>query len=1019
MAFVQKQLVPVQFGGGVDTKVDPKQLQAGKLLTLQNGQFSKQGQINKRYGYDLLNRTIEGGGTITAGIELATFKDELILFDGTSVYSYLEATGNWSNRGTAISLITEDKDVIRTSQAQQLNPDMAYATGVELYAWEDSRGGVRYSVLDTATKAFVVSDQAVAIAGAQQPKCIAYQGLLYLFYVAATNLYYQVVAPLNPTLIQPPIAAVVDGLQGLNFFPYDVTVFSPLTAGGVTLAPLIAVGYLGTTGGTTPTGAIQCLTISALNVIANQRTINKANAITPGNHGAINVLADSISNLWVSWANGTDVRSASIFAYAAGVFVPVQSTVDTADVVVLASIESATPGALELFYEVFNASPYNEQTRYTTVDSNSGGAVGAITTLRSVGLAAKPWKYGGKVFVNTAYASTLQATDFTWYLPTTGTPTIVAKETPGVGGGLQTNGMCPEIANLSAGVYKFANLIAGKLISEANTLFSLLGVNSTRLQHTPTDNFVNATQANTLLIVGGILQGYDGVSVTELGFHIYPENVTAVAGGSGSLSSGIYQYIVEWQWTDNSGQVYRSAPSVPISVTVTAGQAVTLGGPTLRLTSKATSISIVVSRTSANGTNFNRITSTLAPLLNSTSTDSWSFVDTLSDLAAAANELDYTTGGVLANIAPPANSLITTYGNRVFLGGLSDKLLLWYSQTVVDKDNANTVPPQFCAELTVACDPRGGDITALGVLNQTIIIFKAGQIFAMAGNGPDATGNNNDYGDPQLVSNDVGCINANSVVPTPQGLFFQSAGGIYLLDQSLNTTYVGAPVEAFNGMDITSAVLNAQDYQILFCTSTGTALVYDYYFQQWSTWTNHYVNDAVIFQNKVCHIRPDGQVSLQNRSKFTDGPSPVLLSWTLPNLSFAGIQGYQRVFRCFILGTYKGPHTLNVSVAYDFSDSYTQFATVTPSNGVSTWGSNANWGAGASWGQPTTWGEGAQLYEFRVDFKTQKCTSIRLQVSDNQASNYNEGYAIASVVFEMGVLPGGNRLPATRTFGAQ
>jgi hypothetical protein len=41
MAFVQKQMVPVQFGGGIDTKVDPKQLQAGQLLELENGQFSK------------------------------------------------------------------------------------------------------------------------------------------------------------------------------------------------------------------------------------------------------------------------------------------------------------------------------------------------------------------------------------------------------------------------------------------------------------------------------------------------------------------------------------------------------------------------------------------------------------------------------------------------------------------------------------------------------------------------------------------------------------------------------------------------------------------------------------------------------------------------------------------------------------------------------------------------------------------------------------------------------------------
>jgi hypothetical protein len=137
------------------------------------------------------------------------------------------------------------------------------------------------------------------------------------------------------------------------------------------------------------------------------------------------------------------------------------------------------------------------------------------------------------------------------------------------------------------------------------------------------------------------------------------------------------------------------------------------------------------------------------------------------------------------------------------------------------------------------------------------------------------------------------------------------------------------------------------------------------------------------------------------------------LSWTLPNLSFAGIQGYQRVFRCYILGTYKGQHTLNVKVAYDYNSVYTQECVVTPSTNVTTWGSDALWGSS------TPWGGTYQIYEFRIDFEVQKCTSIRLQVSDNQTSSYNEGYSISSVVFEVGALPGGNRLGITNTYGAK
>lgn len=1001
--FVEKSLVPVQFGGGINQKVDPKQLQAGQLLALQNGQFSKQGQINKRFGYDILNNTIEGGGSITTGVELANYKNELILFDGTNLYTYLPATGNWSNRGTAISITTEDKDIIRTSQAQQLNPDMAYLNGIEVFAWEDSRGGVRYSTLDSATKAFALSDASLNTSG-QQPKCVAFQNQVFIFYSDGKNtLYYQLVNPLNPTVVQPKVAIATDCYAGLNGFPFDAAV-----VGGK-----LFVSYLSNS---TATGAIQVFYIDgSFNKSPATIVIENLNhrAINSGFHGAINVTGDSGNNVWVSWANGVDIRCSCLSNLLQTILA--SSFVDLGNAVVLAGIEGPTAQTLLLNYEISSPTAYNEQVKYLTV--TNAGVVTAATVIRSVGLASKPWKFQNNIYINTAYQSTLQATDFTFLIAKGSTiltsPVIVAKETPSVGGGLQTNGMCPELVTLSTGVYKFANLQAGKLLSEANTLFSVLGVNSTKLFLTPSNNFINTTQANTLMIVGGILQGYDGISTTELGFHLYPENITATpAGSDGHLSTGTYQYQVEFEWTDNNGQIYRSAPSVALSVSVSANNHVTLSGPTLRLTAK-TKISIVIYRTQANGTTFNRVTSTLAPTLNDPTVDSWSFVDVLSDASAAANELIYTTGNVLNNIAPPANSIIATYNNRVFLAGLSDKLLMWYSQTVVDNSNANTIPPQFCQELTSACDPRGDDITALGLLNQSLIIFKKSHIFALTGNGPDATGNNNDFGDPTLITSDVGCINANSVAIVPMGLMFQSSKGIYLLDQSLNTSYIGAPVEDLvNSLMITSTIDNPQDNQVIFTSSNGTALVYDYYFHQWSSWTNHIAADGAIYKNLFTFLTPTGQVYVQNRNKFTDGSVPIYLSFTLPNLSFAGLQGYQRVFKAFILGSYKGAHTLVVNVAYDYSDTFTQSAIVKPA-GVNTWGS------APYWGYDPVWGGTYNLYEFRIDFSTQKCTSVRLQISDSQQSAYNEGYSISSIVFEVGAITGGNRLPNSNIYGAK
>lgn len=1006
---LQPQLVRVQMGAGINTKPDPKQLPSGQLLTLQNGQFSKTGQLNKRFGYNLLSNQIEGGAFITSGVELASYLNELILFDGNYIFSYLPSTGHWSNRGTAISVTTLDADVIRKSNAQQLNPDMAYASGAQVFAWEDSRGGVRYSVRDASSGAFTVADAVLDAAGAQ-PKCVTYQGFVYVFVVvsSATLKAYQI-NPLNSTQAPASFTFATDGYGASDGYvtPYDVSV----------IGANIWVAYLSSS---VASGAINLFSINSLLIkSAVTQVATGSNAITAGFAGAVNVVGtDLASNVWVSWSTGAAVNTAA-YATSNVASVLALTQVEAVNGVVITGIAAPTASTLLLSYEVAESPAYNEQTHYTTI--TTVGAVGSIRTIRSVGLASKAYSFNGNTYINCAYSSTLQATDFLILIAQQGivltTPVIVGKCTPSIAGGLLTNNMCPETVMLMSGVFIFANLIAGKILSEANTLFTLLGVNSTTLTFTPSDNFVTTTQSKTLLIVGGILQGYDGATTTELGFHLYPENISLSTTGSGSgLSTGSYQYAVTYEWMDNQGQIYRSAPSVAATIQVTAGQKVAVVVPTLRLTAK-TNVSIVIYRTQANGTIFNRVTSSLAPTLNNPAVDTVTFTDSLSDLNANSNDLLYTTGGVLNNIAPPANSIICTYLDRVFLAGMSDRLLMWYSQTVANNSNANTIPPQFCAELTTSLDPRGGNVTALGVLNQTLIIFKHDSIFALQGNGPDATGNNNDYGEPQMITSDVGCINDLSVVIVPHGLMFQSSKGIYLLDQSLNVTYIGAPVEAYNANTITSATLHTQYNQVIFTTSQGTALVYDYYMEQWSTWTNHVAADAVMYQGTYYWLNSNGKVFQQNTTSFTDAGSPILMSFTLPNLAFAGLQGYQRVFRMYILGTYKGPHTLNVQVAFDYNDTYTQFATIQPSPAnLSTWGSDISWGDGQFWGGV---GGNTQLYEYRVDMAIQKCTAIRIFISDNQASQYNEGYAISNIAFLVGVLPGGTRLPASKTYGAK
>ena len=77
------------------------------------------------------------------------------------------------------------------------------------------------------------------------------------------------------------------------------------------------------------------------------------------------------------------------------------------------------------------------------------------------------------------------------------------------------------------------------------------------------------------------------------------------------------------------------------------------------------------------------------------------------------------------------------------------------------------------------------------------------------------------------------------------------------------------------------------------------------------------------------------------------------------------------------------------------------------------------WGSSTPWGNSSLWGGIFERYQFQVNMKTQWCSNIRVKISDSQTSNYTEGYTISGISFEIGQLPGSNRLPVSKKVGTQ
>lgn len=453
-------------------------------------------------------------------------------------------------------------------------------------------------------------------------------------------------------------------------------------------------------------------------------------------------------------------------------------------------------------------------------------------------------------------------------------------------------------------------------------------------------------------------------------------------------------YVTNVVDTNSTGTIYldsamnATAGSITFDIATYYSSYIAL--PTLCITDKinvASPVIISVYRTEANGTIFYRCSSLITPIYNITNKDYIFFSDNVADHILVGNDQLYTTGGEVENIAAPATAILTSFKNRLIAVPQENKFQFWYSKQVIPGS-----PVEFSDVFVQNVDQRGGEITALGAMDDKLIIFKQNSIYYVVGDGPTPAGTFNDFSLPILVTADAGCVNKKSIVVMPEGLMFKSAKGIYLLSRSLELKYIGAEVEEYNSYNVTSAQLIPTVYEVRFTLTNGYCLVHDYYVDQWSVYTNISAVDSTIFQNKYTYLKSNGTILQETPGSYTDNGDFIQLSLTTSWLSFAGLQGYERFYDMLLLGDYKSPHTLNVEFAYNFDSSVTQSTQI-----------------------PVTSDPG--VYQYRIFPVTQKCESFRLTIYDTQDTSFGEGFDISAIIMRIGIKQGTNKMPASVAYG--
>ena len=1002
---LQKQPININFAKGLDTKTDPNQIPMDQFTNLQNSIFDKAGRLTKRNGFAKTTTL-----PTTEQTNITTHNGNLIT-TGSNLYAYSQDTNVWLNQGSVQPVELNVLPLVRVTTSQT-SPDQAVApNGLACLAYVDNNTAY-YQVSDSVTGQQIVPRTALP-ATSKNPRVLIlgqYFIITFEYTVAGAPKIAFARLPIASPASTPVIQQLTSLIASIDQ-PYDVAI-------------LYDTLYLGWNGSD---GAVKLLWMQVDFIPSSPSNITVSQA------AVISMCTDLVNK--VVWIAYWDLASTNLKAQAFGVHLsaplfgtPLLLNTGTALINTMTSV--ASNGLLTVIYEVNNTYSYapSVNTNYIRkVTATQAGVIGATTTLkRSVGLASKAFfDTPGGIYFLAAYGETNQPTYF--LLDQLGN--VYMKLAYANGGGYTLSQVLPSVSSINdthyvpylikdflATVNKTTNPAPGQ---PSNAIYTQTGINLAIFTINLSNQY-SSEIAGALHLTGGQLWEYDGVRPVEHGFHIWPENVSiSTTTGAGALAANTYYYQFCYEWTDNQGNLHRSAPSLPMKqITTTASSTNTIQVPTLRLTAKVSpnSVRIVGYRWSLTQQVYYQFTSITSPIINDTTIDSVQIIDTLSDIAILGQTLLYTTGGVIENIGAPASTASALFKNRLFIIDAENRNLLWFSKQVIE----NT-PVEMSDLLTIYVAPTSGaqgstgPLTALSAMDDKLIMFKKDAIYYLTGLGPDNTGANNDFTDPVYITASVGCANPRSIVLTPNGIMFQSDKGIWLLGRDLNTSYVGAPVERYNSHPVKSATAIPGTNQVRFVLDNNQTLMFDYYYNQWGVFSNLEAISATLYQGKHTYLNLVGEVYQETPGLYLDGSRPVLLSLTTAWINVAGLQGYERLYQMLFLGTYYSPFKLDIQLAYDFNTSAQQSVIISPDNYSAPWGGEANWGSGGPWGGP------GNVFEARVFPRQQKCETFQITINEVYDSTYGvapgQGLTLSGMNMVVGVKKGYRTQKASKTFG--
>lgn len=1039
-----KPSININFAQGLDTKSDPKQVQIGKFLKLVNSVFQIGGLLSKRPGYGPLTN-------ITPNSYLTTLNDNLISV-GNTVSAYVESLNKWVTKGNIQPCGLNVMPLIRNN-INKVQSDCAIANGMVLTVFTSNNNnslGYFYAIADSTTGQNIVEQSSLpvisngTISGSSRTFVVGnFFVVVSQVSVSGTNhLQYFSIPITNPS---NPSAA-----QSVTSEVYAAISSNPGWDGAVSSNTLVIAYNSTTTAQGVHVASLTETQIASNSVSGTIHQFNNAAYI-----GAIvSVCVDLTSNpniFYISFWNNSTTNTYTCAVYIGFGTISVQfAPANTIGPTAIANLASAAQnGYCLLFSEAVNNYSYDSSIPSNFINGRKISSAGVGGTpyvaIKGVGLASKAFVINGTIYFLSAFQSPFQPSFFliNGSQSTSATPVIVSKLAYQNGGGylslglpnVTTSGNVAQISYLFTFQIQAVTGVANSQMTSSGGIYGQTGVNLATFT-LGTGTIDTAEIASNLFLSGGFLGQFDGHIPVENNFLVWPDSVEcswSASGGSihaqpdGSTNTNAYYYQVTYEWQDNQGLIYRSTPSIAVGVTTSGGGtsgSITVHVPYLRLTMKTVNTpKIVIYRWSVASQVYQQVTSISAPQLNDTTSDSLAYVDTLADASIAGNNIIYTTGGVQPDVSGPANNgIMGLFNNSLVMMDAENPNTAWVSKTVVPG-----APVEMSPTFTIfipssqGVQKSLGPVTACAPMDDKFVFFFAEGACYINGSPPNITGATaigcslGNYSNAIAIASSVGCTNQASIVMISEGLMFQSNKGIWLLNRfNLQTSYIGAAVEAFNNQTVTSAVVIPKTTYVLFTLNSGTILMYDYFYGQWGTFGGIQAVSSCIQDGLHTILDNHGNTLQETPGLYLDNQNPVLMNFLTSWISLAGIQGYERFYWLYFLGDYISPHLIDVSIAYNYNASLRSTAQITPHNFSSA--------VPSPYGdQPAPFGSPASLEQWLVHAKYQKCESFQIAVQELYDPSFGvapgAGFTCSGLNLIYGVKRSSRPINQTRTAG--